>query len=56
MAITLMNKTVKVIYKRLTKKFYKHGYINLNHRLVNTKDDLAEICSISDIKILLSNL
>ena len=41
-----MNKNVRVIYKKITKKFYKEGYINLNHRLVNTKDDLVEIATI----------
>lgn len=41
-----MNKTVKVIYKKVTDNFKKKGYINLNHRLVNTKDDLVDIASI----------
>ena len=38
-----MNKNARVIYKRLTEPMKKRGYINLNHRLVNTKDDLVEI-------------
>lgn len=41
-----MNKNTKVIYKRIEESFYEKGYINLNHRLVNTKDDLVEIASI----------
>ena len=41
-----MNRTVKVIYKKVTDSFKKKGYINLNHRLVNTKDDLVDIASI----------
>ena len=41
-----MNKNTKVIYKRIEEDFYEKGYINLNHRLVNTKDDLVEIASI----------
>ena len=39
-------KNIRVIYKRLTEDFNKKGYINLNHRLVNSKDDLIEISSI----------
>jgi len=42
----LMNKNARVIYKRLTEPMKKRGYINLNHRLVNTKDDLVEIAEI----------
>ena len=41
-----MNKNARVIYKRLTESMKKRGYINLNHRLVNTKDDLVEIAEI----------
>lgn len=41
-----MNKNAKVIYKRIEESFYEKGYINLNHRLVNSKDDLVEIASI----------
>lgn len=41
-----MNKKIKVIYKKLTPKLKKYGYINLNHRPVNTKDDLVEIANI----------
>ena len=41
-----MNKNIKVIYKRIEENFYEKGYINLNHRLVNTRDDLVEIASI----------
>ena len=41
-----MNKNTKVIYKRIEESFYEKGYINLNHRLVNTRDDLVEIASI----------
>lgn len=41
-----MNKNVKVIYKKLTKRFEQLGYINLNHRLVNSNDDLVEIATI----------
>jgi len=42
----MANRNVKVIYKKLTKDFERKGYINLNHRLVNTKDELVEIASI----------
>ena len=42
----LMNRNCRVIYKRLTEPMKKRGYINLNHRLVNTKDDLVEIAEI----------
>ena len=45
-AVMLMNKNARVIYKRLTEPMKKRGYINLNHRLVNTKDDLVEIAEI----------
>ena len=41
-----MDKNTRVIYKRIQENFYEKGYINLNHRLVNTKDDLVEIASI----------
>ena len=41
-----MDKNVRVIYKKVTEKMKKNGYINLNHRLVNTKDDLIDIASI----------
>ena len=41
-----MNRTVKVIYKKVTENLKKKGYINLNHRLVNTKDDLVDMASI----------
>lgn len=41
-----MNKNARVIYKRLTDPMKKRGYINLNHRLVNAKDDLVEIAEI----------
>lgn len=41
------NKNVKVIYKRIEPEFFKkYGYINLNHREVNTKEQLVEIASI----------
>lgn len=36
----------RIIYKRLLEPMKKKGYINLNHRLVNSKDDLVEIASI----------
>lgn len=39
-------KNIRVIYKRITKDFEKKGFINLNHRLINSKDDLVEISSI----------
>lgn len=41
-----MNNNVKVIYKKITKDFDKKGFINLNHRFVNTKEDLVEIANI----------
>lgn len=42
-----MNKNCKVIYKKIEPNFLKkYGYINLNQREVNTKDDLVEISSI----------
>lgn len=41
-----MNKNCRVIYRRLTEPMKKRGYINLNHRLLNTKDDLIELSSI----------
>lgn len=40
------NKNVRIIYKRINEKFKNKGYINLNHMLVNTKDDLIEISTI----------
>ena len=40
------SKNVRVIFRKLTKDFESKGYINLNHREINTKDDLAEISSI----------
>ena len=41
-----MNRNVRVVYKKVTDNFKKKGYLNLNHRLVNTKDDLVDIASI----------
>lgn len=40
------NNNVKVIYKKLKKDLNKKGFINLNHRVVNTNEDLVEIASI----------
>lgn len=41
------NKDVKVIYKKIEPEFLnKFGYINLNHREVNTKEELVQIASI----------
>ncbi len=37
---------VKVIYKRLTKEFERIGYINLNHKYINSAENLVEIASI----------
>ncbi len=37
---------VKVIYKRLTKEFERIGYINLNHKCINSAENLVEIASI----------
>ena len=39
-------KNARVIYRRLEESLKKKSYINLNHRLVNSKDDLIEIASI----------
>lgn len=39
-------KNARVVYRRLEKSVKKKSYINLNHRLVNSKDDLVEISSI----------
>lgn len=39
-------KNARVIYRRLEESLKKKSYINLNHRLVNSKDDLVEIASI----------
>ena len=39
-------KNARVIYRRLEELLKKKSYINLNHRLVNSKDDLVEISSI----------
>ena len=42
-----MNKNVRVIYKKIEPQFLnKYGYINLNHRNINSKNDLIEIASI----------
>ena len=46
MVVLQMNKNTKIIYKRIEESMYEKGYVNLNHRLVNTKDDLVEIASI----------
>ncbi len=40
------SKNVRVIFRKLTKDFEQKGYINLNHREINTKENLAEISSI----------
>ena len=41
------NKNVRVIYKKIEPDFLnKYGYVNLNQREVNSKDDLVEISSI----------
>jgi len=39
-------KNARVIYRRLEESLKKKSYINLNHRLVNSKEDLIEIASI----------
>lgn len=39
-------KNARVIYRRLEESLKKKSYINLNHRLINSKDDLVEIASI----------
>lgn len=39
-------KNARVIYRRLEESLKKKSYINLNHRLVNSKDDLVEMSSI----------
>ena len=39
-------KNARVIYRRLEESLKKKSYINFNHRLVNSKDDLVEISSI----------
>lgn len=41
-----MNKNMRVVYKKLEDNFKKKGYIDFNHRFVNTDDDLIEISSI----------
>lgn len=42
-----MNKNCKVIYKKIEPDFLnKYGYVNLNQREVNTKDDLVELSAI----------
>ena len=41
------NKNVRVIYKKIEPRFLnKYGYVNLNHRELNTKNDLVELASI----------
>lgn len=42
----MTNSNVKVIYKKITKDFEKKGFINLNHRLINSNEDLVEIAKI----------
>lgn len=37
---------VQTIFRKLIKNFNTKGYINLNHRFVNTRDELIEIASI----------
>lgn len=39
-------KNVRIIYRRLEQPLRKYGYINLNHKIVNNKDDLVELASI----------
>ena len=41
-----MNKEAKIVYKRIENKLKKDGFINLNHTLVKTKEDLVEISKI----------
>lgn len=41
-----MNDNVKIIYKKIQGELKQKGYINLNHRLVNTKEDLVELATI----------
>ena len=41
-----MNNKVKVIYKRLTEEFERIGYINLNHKYINSEENLVEIARI----------
>lgn len=41
------NKNVRIIYKKIEPKFLnKYGYVNLNHRELNSKNDLIELASI----------
>lgn len=43
----MSNKNVKVIYKKIEPNFLKkYGYVNLNHRQINTKDELVELSTI----------
>ena len=44
--VVLTNKNARVLYRKLEQPLKKYGYINLNHRLINTKDDLVELSSI----------
>lgn len=44
--VILTNKNARVIYRKLEQPLKKYGYINLNHRLINTNDDLVELSSI----------
>ena len=40
------NKNVKVIYQKIKEKFEEKGYIDLNHKLVNTDEDLVQLAQI----------
>ncbi|MGN1299455.1 MAG: JAB domain-containing protein [Candidatus Scatovivens sp.] len=43
----MSNKNVRVIYKKIEPEFLKkYGYVNLNHREINTKDELVELSAI----------
>lgn len=45
-----MNSTPQIFYKKLEQNFEKRGYINLEQKEVNSKQDLVEISNIFNSK------
>ena len=45
-----MNNTPQIFYKKLEQNFEKRGYINLEQKEVNSKQDLVEISNIFNSK------
>lgn len=37
---------VKLLYQKLTRQLERNGFININHKVINSREDLAELSAI----------